>query len=52
MGDTRNAYRFLVPPLAAAGYRSAAADLRGHGESSTGWPPSWPGCRPGWAARS
>jgi pimeloyl-ACP methyl ester carboxylesterase len=38
MGDTRNAYRFLVPPLAEAGYRVAAVDLRGHGESSTGWP--------------
>jgi len=38
MGDTRHAYRFLVPPLVAAGYRVAAADLRGHGESSTGWP--------------
>jgi pimeloyl-ACP methyl ester carboxylesterase len=38
MGDTRNSFRFLVPPLAAAGYRVAAADLRGHGESSTGWP--------------
>jgi pimeloyl-ACP methyl ester carboxylesterase len=38
MGDTRHAYRFLVPPLVAAGYRVAGADLRGHGESSTGWP--------------
>jgi pimeloyl-ACP methyl ester carboxylesterase len=38
MGDTRHSFRFLVPPLAAAGYRVAAADLRGHGESSTGWP--------------
>ena len=38
MGDTRHAYRFLIPPLVAAGYRVAAADLRGHGESSTGWP--------------
>jgi pimeloyl-ACP methyl ester carboxylesterase len=38
MGDTRHAYRFLVPPLVAAGYRVAAVDLRGHGESSTGWP--------------
>jgi len=37
MGDNRNAYRFLVPALTAAGYRVAAADLRGHGESSTGW---------------
>jgi pimeloyl-ACP methyl ester carboxylesterase len=37
MGDNRNAYRFLVPVLAEAGYRVAATDLRGHGESSTGW---------------
>ena len=37
MGDNRNAYRFLVPALASAGYQVAAADLRGHGESSTGW---------------
>jgi len=38
MGDTRNSFRFLVPPLVAAGYRVATADLRGHGESSTVWP--------------
>jgi pimeloyl-ACP methyl ester carboxylesterase len=38
MGDNRNAWRFLIPVLAEAGYRVAAADLRGHGESSTGWP--------------
>jgi pimeloyl-ACP methyl ester carboxylesterase len=38
MGDTRHSFRFLVPPLVAAGYRVAAADLRSHGESSTGWP--------------
>ncbi len=37
MGDNRNAYRFLVPVLAEAGYRVANTDLRGHGESSTGW---------------
>jgi pimeloyl-ACP methyl ester carboxylesterase len=37
MGDNCNAYRFLVPVLAEAGYRVAATDLRGHGESSTGW---------------
>ena len=35
MGDNRNAYRFLVPAL--AGYRVANTDLRGLGESSTGW---------------
>lgn len=40
IGDTRGAYRFLVPDLAAAGYRVAAADLRGHGESDTGFT-SW-----------
>src|SRR6202167_5079946 len=37
MGDNRNAYRFLVPVLTEAGYRGAATDMRGHGESSTGW---------------
>ncbi len=37
MGDNRNAYRFLIPALTEAGYRVAATDLRGHGESSTGW---------------
>jgi pimeloyl-ACP methyl ester carboxylesterase len=38
IGDHRQAYRFLVPLLAQAGYRVANADLRGHGESSLGWP--------------
>jgi pimeloyl-ACP methyl ester carboxylesterase len=37
IGDRRQSYRFLAPELAAAGYRVAAADLRGHGESSVGW---------------
>lgn len=37
IGDRRQAYRFLVPRLAQAGYRVAVADLRGHGESSMGW---------------
>ncbi|MCZ2804775.1 alpha/beta hydrolase [Modestobacter sp. VKM Ac-2983] len=37
MGDSREAYRFLTPPLVAAGYRVAAVDLRGSGESSVGW---------------
>jgi len=37
MGDNRNAYRFVVPVLTEAGYRVAATDLRGHGESSIGW---------------
>lgn len=38
MGDSREAYRFLAPALVAAGYRVAAVDLRGCGESSVGWP--------------
>ena len=38
IGDLRQAYRFLAPQLARAGYRVAAADLRGHGDSSIG---SW-----------
>ena len=37
IGDHRQAYRFLAPRLAQAGYRVATADLRGHGESSMGW---------------
>jgi len=37
MGDDRRAYRFLAPALADAGYRVAAVDLRGAGESSTRW---------------
>ena len=37
IGDRRQAYRFLAPRLAQAGYRVANADLRGHGESSMGW---------------
>lgn len=37
MGDSRQAYRFLTPLLVEAGYRVAAVDLRGCGESSTGW---------------
>lgn len=36
IGDRRQAYRFLVPRLVEAGFRVAAADMRGHGESSTG----------------
>ena len=37
IGDRRQAYRFLAPRLAKAGYRVVSADLRGHGESSMGW---------------
>jgi pimeloyl-ACP methyl ester carboxylesterase len=37
MGDNRSAYRFLAPLIANAGYRVARIDLRGHGQSSTGW---------------
>jgi pimeloyl-ACP methyl ester carboxylesterase len=37
VGVRRQAYRFLAPMLAQAGYRVANADLRGHGESSMGW---------------
>jgi pimeloyl-ACP methyl ester carboxylesterase len=33
MGDLRSVYRFLVPALNTAGFRVAAMDLRGHGES-------------------
>jgi pimeloyl-ACP methyl ester carboxylesterase len=37
MGTRRDFYSSLAPQLVAAGYRVAAADLRGLGESSTGW---------------
>jgi pimeloyl-ACP methyl ester carboxylesterase len=37
MVDNRSAYRFLAPLIANAGYRVASVDLRGHGQSSTGW---------------
>ena len=35
MGDLRATFRDLVPPLVAAGYRTAVTDLRGHGDSDT-----------------
>jgi pimeloyl-ACP methyl ester carboxylesterase len=38
MGDLRQEYRFLTPQLIAAGFRTVTMDLRGHGESSVGWP--------------
>ncbi|MEU9243630.1 alpha/beta hydrolase [Streptomyces sp. NPDC048385] len=37
MGDSRAAYRAVIPSLVAAGHRVAAVDLRGCGESSVGW---------------
>jgi pimeloyl-ACP methyl ester carboxylesterase len=37
IGDLRQEYRFLAPGLQKAGFRVATLDLRGHGESSTGW---------------
>jgi len=37
VADTRDSYWFLAPLIAAAGYRVASVDLRGHGESSTVW---------------
>jgi pimeloyl-ACP methyl ester carboxylesterase len=37
MGETRASWRFLAPILVKAGYRVAAVDLRGHGESTSGW---------------
>lgn len=38
MGDRRQAYSDLTRHLVEAGYRVAAVDMRGHGESSVGWP--------------
>jgi pimeloyl-ACP methyl ester carboxylesterase len=37
MGDIRAEYRFLKPQLLAAGFRVVTMDLRGHGESDTGF---------------
>jgi pimeloyl-ACP methyl ester carboxylesterase len=37
LGDVRGEYRFLVPELVKAGYCVATMDVRGHGETSTGW---------------
>lgn len=37
MGDLRTAYRFLVPALVDAGFRTATMDLRGHGDSDDGF---------------
>jgi pimeloyl-ACP methyl ester carboxylesterase len=38
MGDSRHAYRFIVPELVAAGYRVANVDIRGCGDSTATWP--------------
>jgi pimeloyl-ACP methyl ester carboxylesterase len=38
LGDLRQQYRYLAPALAAAGFRVLSVDLRGHGDSSVGWP--------------
>ena len=38
LGDLRQSYRTLAPVLTGAGYRVVRMDLRGHGESSVGWP--------------
>ena len=35
MGNLRSTFRHLAPALAAAGFRVAAMDLRGHGDSDT-----------------
>jgi len=37
LGDLRAEYRLLAPRLNAAGYRTLAMDLRGHGGSSAQW---------------
>src|SRR6201992_448994 len=36
IGDRRQVFRFLAPELVRAGFRVAAADMRGHVESSMG----------------
>jgi pimeloyl-ACP methyl ester carboxylesterase len=38
LGDRRQEYRLFVPLVVAAGFRAVSMDLRGHGESSVGWP--------------
>jgi pimeloyl-ACP methyl ester carboxylesterase len=37
LGDLKEEYRFLAPRLVAGGYRAVTMDIRGHGESATGW---------------
>jgi pimeloyl-ACP methyl ester carboxylesterase len=38
LGDIKEEYRFLLPKVLAAGYRVVTMDIRGHGNSSVGWP--------------
>ncbi|MFF2556815.1 alpha/beta fold hydrolase [Nocardia sp. NPDC058058] len=38
MGTVRQDFRYLVGLLAEAGFRVVNVDMRGHGESSVGWP--------------
>lgn len=38
LGDLRQEYRLLAPLMAATGHRVVTMDVRGHGESTTGWP--------------
>jgi pimeloyl-ACP methyl ester carboxylesterase len=38
LGDLKEEYRFLAERIVSAGYRVATMDLRGHGNSSVGWP--------------
>ncbi|GLU48155.1 hydrolase [Nocardiopsis ansamitocini] len=37
MASSRSSFRFLAPALAERGYRVAVLDLRGHGDSTTGF---------------
>lgn len=38
LGDLKEEYRFLAPKFVDAGYRVVTMDLRGHGNSTVGWP--------------
>lgn len=38
LGDLRSTFADVARLIAAGGFRVAAVDLRGHGESSVGWP--------------
>jgi pimeloyl-ACP methyl ester carboxylesterase len=37
LGELRSSYRFVAPMLRSGGYRVALMDLRGHGDSDTGF---------------